>query len=281
MSKKINFPKDPEIAWECKKPKNRRWFSQTVYYIYRFFRQKKSWIKTAFIYKPNMESWADREVKLACKQERVGDKTSEGDWDYGCACYESALKIYKMLLKEGHSGVSITLTKYVLNKLIDGKPLTPINDIPDIWEDVSDTNAPKKELMRFQCKRLSSLFKYVYNDGRVVYRDIDSHYCIDINTKTIHSSGLVQKIIDELFPITMPYMPGNPIKVYSEDILTDRKNGDFDTVAIFYAIKSNGEKIEINRFFKDSELDWDEINKEEYNWRKNLELDRIRSEEDI
>ena len=41
MSKKINFPKDPEIAWECKKPKNRRWFSQTVYYIYRFFRQKK------------------------------------------------------------------------------------------------------------------------------------------------------------------------------------------------------------------------------------------------
>ena len=79
-----------------------------------------------------------------------------------------------------------------------------------------------------------------------------------------------------MFPITMPYMPSNPIKVYCEDFLTDKKNGDFDTVGVFYALKTeNGEqkKIEINRFFREpkdnEERGWIEISKEEYMQRKN------------
>ena len=76
------------------------------------------------------------------------------------------------------------------------------------------------------------------------------------------------------------YIPGKPIRVYCEDFLTDKKNGDFDTIGIVYALKTeNGEqkKIEINRFFrgpKDSEeRDWVEISKEEYMQRK-LESER-------
>lgn len=53
------------------------------------------------------------------------------------------------------------------------------------------------------------------------------------------------------------------------------KNGDFDTVGVFYALKTeNGkqEKIEINRFFREPEGDeegsWTEISKEEYYERK-------------
>lgn len=54
-----------------------------------------------------------------------------------------------------------------------------------------------------------------------------------------------------------------------------KKNGDFDTVGIFYALKmKNGEqhKIKINRFFRASESDgesgWTEISKEEYySWK--------------
>lgn len=42
------------------------------------------------------------------------------------------------------------------------------------------------------------------------------------------------------------------------------KNGGFDTVGIFYAIKPDGEKVEINRFFKESEDGWKEINEAEY-----------------
>ena len=87
-----------------------------------------------------------------------------------------------------------------------------------------------------------------------------------------------------MFPITMPYMPGKPIKVYCEDFLTDKKNGDFDTVGVFYALKEeNGEpiRIEINRFFRESFENekeseefpvYVEISKEEYDSRKAIKL---------
>ena len=80
----------------------------------------------------------------------------------------------------------------------------------------------------------------------------------------------------------MPYFPGSPIKVYCEDFLTDQKNGDFDTVGILYAIaicllreesnKADIEKIEINRFFKESEDGWKEIDETEYNERKSVKI---------
>ena len=42
-----------------------------------------------------------------------------------------------------------------------------------------------------------------------------------------------------MIPITMPYIPGKPIKVYCEDFLADKKNGDFDTIDVFYALKTD------------------------------------------
>lgn len=74
----------------------------------------------------SMTSWAEREVELACKKENPERK--EGEFDYGCACYESALKAFKSLMEDGHSGTSIHLTKNILVNLIEGKVLTPIED---------------------------------------------------------------------------------------------------------------------------------------------------------
>lgn len=219
----------------------------------------------------SMSSWAEKEVEIACKHER--GNTPDGEWDYGCACYESALKAYKSLMKDGHSGFSIGLTKQILNRLIDGKPLTPIEDTDDIWSAISYFSGLNGEVVDYQCKRMSSLFKYVYADGTVEYKDVNRYYCVDINnTEVIYYSSLVLRIIDEMFPITMPYFPGKPIKIYCEDFLTDRKNGDFDTVGIFYAIKPDGEKVEINRFFKEYENDWKEIDEAEYIKRKGEQI---------
>lgn len=74
----------------------------------------------------SLREWAQREVALACKREKPDRK--EGEFDYGCACYESALKAFNSLLEDGHSGMSIGYTKQILNRLIDGKPLTPVED---------------------------------------------------------------------------------------------------------------------------------------------------------
>lgn len=225
----------------------------------------------------SMLDWAEKEIEIACKKENPNRKDDE--WDYGCACYESALKAFKSLMGDGRSGFSIGMTKHILNRLIDGKPLTPIEDREDVWNDVTYKNE-KEGYREYQCKRMSSLFKTVYQDGTVKYSDIDSNYCIDINNPNIsyYSNGLVGRIIDEMFPITMPYFPGKPMKVVCEELLTDRKNGDFDTIGILYVIKPNAEKISIGRYFKESENGWDEITADEFGERRNMDYERRRQE---
>lgn len=228
--------------------------------------------------KSERQSWAEREIEIACKRERAANENPDGtEWDYGCACYESALKAYKNLMSDGHSGFSIGLTKHILNRLIDGRPLTPIEDTEDVWNDITEYN-PGEGYTNYQCKRMSSLFKYVYNDGTIKYKDIDSFYCLDIESNMTYHSSLVQRLMDEMFPISMPYMPTEPIKVCCHDLLTDRKNGDFDTVAVFYMIKPDGTRIEINRFFKEGEDDWIEIDAAEYAARQEMEAFRIKYE---
>lgn len=220
--------------------------------------------------------WAEREVAIACEKEKSNRKEGEFYYSYGCTCYESALKAFKSLCDDGHSGLSIKITQSILNRLINGQPLTPIEDTDDVWEKV----AQDKDMghLIYRCKRMSSLFKDVYADGTIEYSDNNRSYCVNINNpNNTYSSGLVRRIVDKMFPITMPYIPGKLIKVYCEDFLTDKKNGDFDTIGVFYALKTeNGEqkKIEINRFFrepKDNEKlirGWVEISKEEYMQRK-------------
>ena len=146
-----------------------------------------------------MKEWAEREVQIACKRENPDRK--EGEWDYGCACYESALKAFNSLMEDGHSGASIGFTKQILNRLIDGKPLTPIEDTEDVWNERPRDN---RGYTTYQCKRMSSLFKYVYPDGSVKYSDADRVICIDVETENAYSFGLVRDIIDEMFPSTMP-----------------------------------------------------------------------------
>ena len=224
----------------------------------------------------NMLDWAEREVAVACEKENSIKK--DGEFDYVCACYESALKAFKSLCDDGHSGFSIKMAQEILNRLINCQPLTPIEDMDDVWNLIDNHEDGYRS---YQCKRMYSLFKDVYADGTVEYNDVNRSYCVNIhNQNDTYSSGLVRRIIDKMFPITMPYMPGTPIKVYCEDFLTDKKNGDFDTVGVFYALKTeNGkqEKIEINRFFREpkdnEERDWIEISKEEYMQRK-LESER-------
>lgn len=230
--------------------------------------------------KSSMDSWSKNEIEIACQRERGDSGTKKNEWDYGCACYQSAYKAYKSLLKDGHSGFSIGLTKNILNRMIDGKPLTPIEDIPEVWGGI-DRDSGEGKYVTYQCNRMSALFKYVYSDGTIKYYDVDQSYSIDVETGTTYH-GLAQRIISEMYPITMPYYPPTtPIKVYCGELLTDRKNGDFDSVAIFYLVKPDGERVEINRFFKSDEedKDWIELTPEEYKQREAAASARIAAEE--
>lgn len=214
----------------------------------------------------SMIEWAENEVKIACKRELGGRELQEGEWDYGCACYKSALKVYKSLMEDGHSGFSYGLTKNILIRLIEGKALTPIEDVPEIWSEPYKRN----DEASYQCKRMSSLFKHVDKDGNVTYSDVDRVIGVDIETGNTYINYTVRDIIDKMFPITMPYIPNDGYRVYCEEFLTDPKNGDFDTKGILYAIGPDKEMIEINRYFGEIDGEMQEIDKEEYEKRRLL-----------
>lgn len=196
----------------------------------------------------SMHTWAEKEIEIACARERAVSK-NEDEWDYGCACYESAMKAFKSLMEDEHSGYSIGFTKNILVRLIEGKPLTPIEDTPDVWHEV--TRYKEDGAVDYQCSRMSSLFKTVHKDGTVTYRDVDRVRVIYVNNPTVcWSNGFATNLIDDIFPITMPYWPREKgYMLYAEDFLVDPANGDYDTVGYLYAIDPDGNKIEVNRYY--------------------------------
>lgn len=210
----------------------------------------------------SMTEWAEKEIKIACKRENP-DWDGES-FDYGCACYQSALKAYKSLLKDGHSGYSFNFTKLILIRLMEGNPLTPI--IEDDFKDVE----PCSLSGNIQCPRMSSLFKSVNEEGNISYHDVNRTYCININNnRNTYSSGESADIVDKLFPITLPYFPqNNKFKMYCEDFLTDKKNGDYDTKGYIYMVTPDYQRIELNIFKAEVDGKWIDISKEEYEERK-------------
>lgn len=205
----------------------------------------------------SLSDWADREVKIACKKE-------DG---YGAGCYKSALKAFHSLMDDGHSGCSIGFTQAILNRLIEGKPLTPIDDDPDLWNECCGYGEEKTV---YQNARMFSLFKNVFPDGTVKFHDIDRETLVEIEddgTETTWHSGLASKLVDEIIgPITLPYYPkAKPYKVYAQRF--DSVNaavGCFDTSHIIKIVDPDGNEIPCERFYAETVDDMVEIDKEEY-----------------
>ena len=65
----------------------------------------------------SLQEWAKNEVEIACKRENPDRK--EGEFDYGCACYESALKAFESLCEDGHSGIGHFLIELGAKSILD------------------------------------------------------------------------------------------------------------------------------------------------------------------
>lgn len=233
-----------------------------------------------------MSDWAENECRIACKRENPNFNFDDAQaFDYGCSCYKSALKAYRSLCEDDHSGYSFNVTKNILIRLMEGQPLTPITD-EDFFVRVEGTEVQGLEAPEYlkerglksnkQCPRMSSLFREETRDGKVSYHDVDRAYYINIEepSDTYHSwTGF----IDELFPITMPYMPKKgKYKIYAQTFLADKSHGDFDTRGIFYVITPEGKKVDINIFETEGDDGkWKVITKDEYDVLLSKRVDKL------
>ena len=215
-----------------------------------------------------MYKWAENECNVA---KINADAYTE-------ACIDSALRAYKCLINDNHSGMSMALTKDILNRLIDRKNLTPITDKDfEFKYSMYDKDYLKKRNIKseLQCHRYTSLFRTEYLDGEVKYSDVNRVICFDVNDEKHipFSNGLATDIVDDMFPITLPYMPTKkPYKVYVEEFLTDIKNGDFDTVKYCYVYTPEYKLIYLNKYYKELNNKWVEIDETEYEHRKGMKI---------
>ena len=167
----------------------------------------------------SMMNWAEQECRLACKRENPDFDFDSDDFDYGCSCYKSALKAYKSLCEDGHSGTSWGFTKNILIKLMEGQPLTPITDedffiVKSGIQFESDESLKERGLKSsLQCPRMHSLFRDETLDGKVIYHDNDRAYYVNVEdpSDTFHSwTGF----LDEMFE---PYRKAIPVSVPRRD----------------------------------------------------------------
>lgn len=217
-------------------------------------------------------TWSEREVELACKRENP-------DWDgksfdYGCSCYQSALKAYKSICADGHSFASFGFTRNILERLLYQLPLSPITEKD--FEDVGIVSRnDEKHCTTIQCPRMASLFMDKYDDGHVEYHDVERVVCINIANESCWSNGLMTAIVNEKYPITMPYWPSkNRYKIYMEEFLAEPSHGDYDTQAALYLITPDCERVEINRYWTEKNKEMVEIGKEEYEQLKKMAEER-------
>lgn len=216
----------------------------------------------------SMSEWAAEEVRIACERERATTIETEKDVDammqaYTEGCYQSALEAYNSLCGDGHSGMSFNITAGILKRLCSGYPLTPIEDVEEVWNLVRETPTT----MVYQCRRMSSLFKTVYKeDGSVYYHDIDRFICVDPNGVT-YTNNFINQQLSKLYPLTMPYMPNGKFMVKAFDFATNANPGEFDTILIRSVKEPNGQEVLLNLCYKETKNGFEQIQLSEYEER--------------
>ena len=219
----------------------------------------------------SMYDWARQEVQLA-KAELKGNKNDEAQ--YMIACYDSALRAYEKLMKDGHSGTSFAITRGILEKLMHEIPLTPVEDKEIMWKHAYD----RENEAVFQHKRMPSVFKMVNKKtGAVKFSDNDRILCKNLlgPDSAYFYNNFISRIIDGMFPIEFPYMPTREkYIVYVTEFLMDPANGDFDTMNLVSVKLPTGDAWPINLYYKEENGRWSLITQDEWIGRKKKTFER-------
>lgn len=188
----------------------------------------------------NRKEWANKEAEYVAKHVTM----KYGNNIPMTECYEmvvnEAVKLFNELEDLPHTEESKVMIKRFLSRLIEDKPLSPIEDSGDMWDEVGSHAGEDSEVTLYINKRLRTLYRREVRDIKKdvltekTYHDTARVTCINtIDGKEVTLS-LVNDYVDEYFPIKFPYFPTN--KYVVEVIMFNHKNpledGGEDTISI-------------------------------------------------
>lgn len=215
--------------------------------------------------------WAKNELKIILNKSKNMNESLQSE--FLIKLYETTLDFIENNMNSDWSESHLLIIKDLVNNLADGIPLTPILDTPDNWIEVNK----EEDGIVYQCKRCFDLFKKIYNDGRVLYEYMNRITDISNNNNLPYCFNLIHLILNELEPITMPFVYER-IKVNTECCLIE---DEYETilVAFYDYTKPYSEKVSVNRYFRDCNDNdpnqivkygcWVEISRYEYEELKN------------
>ena len=222
------------------------------------------------------EKWAKDEINKRYQK----DNDSDDYTAYNTLISKNVLKAFSSIFEDRYSSIYDKETIiYLLNRLCNYLPLTPIKNTDNIWIKHLTYNIPDVSLKEvYQCSRMPSLFKEVYSDGSIKYKDITRyHVKFKGNARLIYDyCEIIDRVMDELYPITFPYFPTkDPYYIYPEICCQN-----LDIMVIRYIVTPTKELVEINRYFKkEGDTDYIEITEDEYNKLKHMDIKEEESDE--
>ena len=206
------------------------------------------------------------EYAIDCERKEAIEENDDTFLDYIIECYRSALRAYETMAADGHSGMSWSLTRQILNRLMEGKPLKELNsysDRPEEWGERSHWIVDDSAV--FNNIRYPALSYRVNTSGKAIYHDTDRWVFEAPDCPNIPwNNGFLSSYLDEKFPIQFPY---NPITIHVrvEEILTDPAHGDYDAQHIIdFADPETGRKVCVDAYFEEVDGEWKEIGKKKW-----------------
>lgn len=196
----------------------------------------------------NLKEWMYQETTLM---------VNSADTDAKKHLYLNAFSAAQSITKAAEVCPDITFEELrnVVIDLLFQKPLSPIEDVEESWRPMYEVVTNNRKV--YQCVRYPSLYKEMHLvTGEVRHMDSDRYICVDINNPNrTWTGGIGARILEEMCPITFPYMPDDmPIKVYMEEFAYHKSENIpehwIDTMGITYFRMPDGKMIEVNRFFK-------------------------------
>lgn len=224
----------------------------------------------------SMSDWAKREVEIFCSLDEKEEP--DEDFHYGSECAKSALKAYLSLMEDGHSGYSFSITATILKRLLDSYPLTAITEEEDTWNEIAEDS----KSVKYQSQRMYSLFKTIDKEsGKISYSDVERVVCKDDRGTTFHS-GLLARIVDDLYPIDLPYYPKGRYVATVFDFSSTADPNSFDTSWISDLELPTGEVVHVDKKIKETDSGWVGISDKEYSdrWMSYMRNKKKRVEEE-
>ena len=226
----------------------------------------------------NRKEWANKEAEHVAKYVtmKYGNNIPMNK------CYETvvneAVKLFNELEDLQHTEESKVMVKRFLSRLIEDKPLSPIEDKDDMWDEVGVNTGEDSEVTLYINKRLRTLYRREVRDIKKdvliekTYHDPTRVTCINtINGKEVDLS-LANDYVDEYFPIKFPYFPTD--KYIVNVILFNHKNpledGGEDTICIESIIDPDHKVMVPDAYYVLNEKrDWCKVHGSEYYKRFN------------